>query len=85
MPQFKDPLAARGVVLDAQADPSTIRPSHDRDTSDRFVRLTVILAACCFSSHRQRFPIRRVRAAVLIVAAVFLVYSLVLLFTYPWV
>jgi len=59
---------------------------HDRETSDRFVRLTVILAGVLFLiAIGQRFSIRRVRAGVLIVAGVFLTYALVLLFTYPWV
>ena len=86
MPQFKDPLAARGAVLDARADAVYETAVSDRETSDRFVRLTVILAGVLFLiAIGQRFSIRRVRVAVLVVAGVFLTYALVLLFTYPWV
>lgn len=86
VPQFKDPLAARGVALDAQADHVYETAVDDRDTSDRFVRLTVILAGVLFLiAIGQRFHVKKVRAAVLMVAAAFLVYSIVLLFTYPWV
>jgi len=86
MPQFKDPLAARAVILDAHADAVYETAVSDRETSDRFVRLTVILAGVLFLiAIGQRFSIRRVRVAVLVVAGVFLTYALVLLFTYPWV
>jgi len=86
MPQFRDPLAAQADALDARADAIYETAVSDRETSDRFVRLTVILAAVLFLiAIGQRFSIRRVRFAVLVVAAVFLTYALVLLFTYPWV
>jgi len=48
------------------------------------VRLTVILAAVLFLvAIGQRFRIRRVRLAMLGFAAVFLVYAILLLLSYP--
>ena len=50
MPQYKDPLHAREVATDARADAVYNSAVDDRDTSDRFVRLTVILAGVLFLS-----------------------------------
>jgi NO-binding membrane sensor protein with MHYT domain len=51
---------------------------------DKYVRLTVILAAVLFLvAVGQRFKVRRVRLAVLGVAGVFLAYSVVLIAIYP--
>jgi len=84
--QYRDPLMAQAAAFDARADEAYATAVEDRDTSDRFVRLTVILAAVLFLvAIGQRFRVRRARLAVLGVAAVFLVYSIVLLATYPWI
>ena len=48
MPQYKDPLAAQASALNAQASQAYNAAIGDRDTSDKFVRLTVILAAVLF-------------------------------------
>jgi hypothetical protein len=84
MPQYKDPLAAKADALDAEADHAYETAVGVRETSDKFVRLTVILAAVLFLvAIGQRFHIRRVRLAMLGFAAVFLVYAILLLLSYP--
>ena len=55
MPQFKDPLAAREVAVDVRADAAYDSAVAARDTSDKFVRLTVILAGVLFLIFRQIF------------------------------
>lgn len=84
VPQYKDPVAAQAVALNTEATQAYNSAIGDRDTSDRFVRLTVILAAVLFLvAIGQRFRVRRVRLAMLGFAAVFLAYSIVLLLSYP--
>ena len=57
---------------------------HTRAIGERYVRLTVILAAVLFLlAIGQRFRIRGVRLAVTGVAGAFLIYCVVLLATYP--
>jgi hypothetical protein len=59
-----------------------------RKTGERYVRVTVLLAAVLFLiAIGQRFKIREVRYAVNTVAGVFLVYALILFAGYPhlWV
>ena len=84
MPQYKDPLAGQASALNAQASQAYNAAIGDRDTSDKFVRLTVILAAVLFLvAIGQRFYVRRVRLAMLGFAAVLLAYSVVALLSYP--
>jgi len=84
MPQYKDPLAAQSVALSKQATQRYSAGIDDRETADKYVRLTVILAAVLFLvAVGQRFKVRRVRLAVLGIAGVFLAYSIVLIATYP--
>lgn len=57
---------------------------HNRAVGEDYVRLTVILAAVLFLlAIGQRFRIRGVRLAVTGVAGAFLIYCVVLLFSYP--
>ena len=84
MPQYKDPLAAQAAALSKQGSTHYNAGIADRDTADKYVRLTVILAAVLFLvAVGQRFKIRRVRLAVLGMAGVFLAYSVVLIAIYP--
>jgi len=84
MPQYKDPGAVRAAALGEQASRYYQRGVAARETGEKYVRLTVILAAVLFLiAVGQRFKIRNVRWAVLIFAGAFLVYALVLLIIYP--
>src|ERR1035437_7359218 len=84
MPQYKDPLATQSLALSTQATQRYNAGIGDRETADKYVRLTVILAAVLFLvAVGQRFKVHRVRLAVLGVAGVFLAYSVVLIAIYP--
>jgi hypothetical protein len=84
MPQYKDPLAAQSSALSTQSTYSYDHGVASRETADKYVRLTVILAAVLFLvAIGQRFRVRRVRQAVLCVAGGLIVYCAVLLIIYP--
>jgi hypothetical protein len=84
MPQYKDPLAAQSSALSAQSTQAYGHGVAGRDTADKYVRLTVILAAVLFLvAVGQRFRVRGVRLAVLGIAGALIAYSLVLLIIYP--
>ena len=84
MPQFEDPELEQSVELSAQATEAFEEAVHARETGDDFVRTTVILAGVLFLiAVGQRFDVRGVRIGVLAVAAVFLVYGIVLLSSLP--
>lgn len=84
MPQYRDPLAARAATLDAQATQAYTAGGNARETADKYVRLTIILAAVLFLvAVGQRFKIKGVRVAVISVAGALLVYCAILLAIYP--
>jgi hypothetical protein len=84
MPQYKDPLAAKATELNNQASEAFDAGVESRDRAEHYVRVTVLLAAVLFLiALGQRFTVRGVRRAMLSVAGVFLVYTIVLLLTYP--
>ncbi len=84
MPQYKDPLAAQSAALSSASTHSYDHGVDSRETADKYVRLTVILAAVLFLvAIGQRFRIRRVRQAVLCLAGGLIVYCAVLLVIYP--
>ena len=84
MPQYKDPLAEKATELSAEASHAFDLGVSTRATAEKYVRITVVLAAVLFLiAIGQRFKIRGVRYAVNIVAGVFLVYSLYLFLIYP--
>ena len=84
MPQYKDPVAAKAAELNNQATKAFGAGVESRDRAEHYVRITVLLAAVLFLiALGQRFTIRNVRRGMLSVAGVFLVYSVILLLTYP--
>jgi hypothetical protein len=83
MPQYRDPLAAQATTLGSQATQAYNAAGNARDTSDKYVRLTVILAAVLFLvAIGQRFRLKGVRIAVISVAGMLLVYCAILLIIY---
>ena len=48
MPQYSDPLAAQATALGNQATQAYTAAANARETADKYVRLTVILAAALF-------------------------------------
>jgi hypothetical protein len=84
MSQYKDPLATEATQLGDQATEAYAKAVDARETGEKYVRLTVILAAVLFFiAVGQRFRLRGVRIAMTGVAGVFLVYCLILLTIYP--
>ncbi len=84
MPQYKDPLAAQATELNTQATDAFSAGVESRDRAEHYVRVTILLAAVLFLiALGQRFTIRGVRRALLGVAGAFLVYTVILLLTYP--
>ena len=86
MPQFKDRLAGKAVVLGRQATAAFNDGVLFRSRAEHYVRITVVLAAVLvLIALGMRFKIRGVRYAVNAVAGVFLIYCVFLVITYPHV
>ncbi len=81
MPEYEDPLVEKATELNKEASHAFDLGVEYRATAEKYVRITVVLAAVLFLiAIGQRFKIRGVRYSVNIVAGVFLVYSLYLFF-----
>ena len=84
MPSFEDPLAEQGRELNQEAAHEFDTAVHSRATAEKYVRVTVILAAVLFLiAIGQRFSLRNVRVGINAVAGAFLVYCFVLIVIYP--
>ena len=84
MPEYKDLLVEKAAELSKEASHAFDLGVTYRATAEKYVRITVVLAAVLFMiAIGQRFKIRGVRYAVNIVAGVLLCYSLYLFLIYP--
>lgn len=84
MPEYEDPILEEAEELGKEASHAFDLGVEYRKTGERYVRVTVILAAVLFLiAIGQRFKIRGVRYAVNVVAGVLLVYAMFLFFIYP--
>ena len=84
MPQYRVPQQALGVALSARADALFSKGESAAGTGDKYVRLTVFLAAVLFLvGIGSRFPVRVARYGLVGVAAVLLVISVVQLLALP--
>ena len=84
MPQYRIPQQAAGLALSAQADTYFKAGEAAAGTADKYVRLTVFLAAVLFLvGIGSRFPVRAARYGLVGVAAVLLVISVVQLLSLP--
>jgi hypothetical protein len=78
MPQYRIPQQALGLALSAQADAYFKKGQSAAATADKYVRLTVFLAAVLFLvGISSRFPVRVARYGLVGVAAALLVVSVV--------
>jgi hypothetical protein len=74
MPQYRNANMDKASALDRSASASFDLGNHQRDSSDDFVRATVLLAVALFlTALSQRFEIAGVRLTILVVA--FLVFA----------
>jgi hypothetical protein len=84
MPQYRIPQQALGLALSAQADAYFKEGQSAAGTADKYVRLTVFLAAVLFLvGISSRFPVRAARYGLVGVAAALLVVSVVQLLSLP--
>jgi hypothetical protein len=84
MPQYRIPQQAQATALNAQADVYFSEGQSAAGTADKYVRLTVFLAAVLFLvGIGSRFPVRVARYGLIGVAAVLLAVSVVQLLGLP--
>ena len=84
MPQYRIPQEKASRALDARATAYLAEGQEAGHTADRYVQLTVLLAAVLFLvGIGSRFPIRSARIGLLVVAGVLLVISIVQLLGLP--
>jgi hypothetical protein len=84
MPQYHIPQQTLGLALSARADTYFNEGQSAARTADKYVRLTVVLAAVLFLvGIGSRFPLRGARYGLAGVAAVLLVISVVQLLSLP--
>jgi heme/copper-type cytochrome/quinol oxidase subunit 4 len=84
MPQYRIPQQTQGLALSARADAYFNEGQLAARTADKYVHLTVFLAAVLFLvGIGSRFPLRVARYGLVGVAAVLLVVSLVQLLSLP--
>jgi hypothetical protein len=84
MPEYEDPVLEEAQELGAEATHAFDLGVETRATGEKYVRVTVILAAALFLiAIGQRFKVRGVRHGVNYVAGVLLVYCIYLIATYP--
>jgi hypothetical protein len=83
MPQYHNASVARGVELNDKATEVFQQGVEARETGEKYVRTTVLLATVLFLiALSQRFALSKVRAGLLVVAVGLLVISLVSIATY---
>jgi hypothetical protein len=84
LPQYRIPQEAQGQALTAKADAYFDEGEKAAATADKYVRLTVLLAAVLFLvGIGSRFPVRAARYGLVAVAAVLLVVSVAQLLSLP--
>jgi hypothetical protein len=84
MPQYRVPEAAQATELNARADALFSQGESAAGTEDKYVRLTVLLAAVLFLvGIGSRFPVRAARYGLIGVAGVLLIISVVQLLSLP--
>jgi hypothetical protein len=84
MREYRDPRSEQATATDELASKAFEAGVESRERAEHYVRLTVLLSVVLFLiALGQRFKFRGVRTAVLGVAGVILLYSVVLLLKYP--
>ncbi len=77
MPQYTNPQIDQGDAMNAEATAIFEEGTQARETSDDYIRTTVVLATVLFLlALSQRFRLQGVRIAVLIVSGLLMVYGL---------
>ncbi len=84
MPEYHNARLVKAQQLGEEATAAFTEGTEARETAERYVRITVLLATILFlTALAQRFKIRKVRVGLFLVAAGLMVYALVTVGTYP--
>jgi hypothetical protein len=84
MPQYHNKAAARAADYDARASRAFEDGTKARESGDRYLRNTVLLATVLFlTALAQKFKVVRVRLSLIGVAACLLVVAMYFVVTYP--
>ena len=84
MPQYHNAAGERAAKLDKKASAEFEAGTNARETGDRYLRNTVLLATVLFlTALAQKFKVTRVRLSLLGVAGALLVLALYFVITYP--
>ncbi len=84
MPQYHNALLERSHTLNTRASMLFADGTEARRTAAKYVRVTVLFATVLFLiALSQRFKLRNVRVATIVVAGVVLAFALVSVSTYP--
>ncbi len=84
MPEYENRLLEQGAEQNERADRLFDAGTASRHRADEYIRITVVLASILFLLVlSQRFHIRRVRLAVLVLAVCLMLYGLVTIATFP--
>jgi hypothetical protein len=84
MPQYHNALLESGAELNTRASDVFEKGAHARETGDKYVRTTVLLATVLFLiAISQRFGLFRLRVGLLAVGLVLLAIALTSIATYP--
>jgi hypothetical protein len=84
MKQYRNAATAKAAVYNAEATAAFAEGTEARETGDKFVRDTVLLATVLFLiALAQRFKVRAVRVSILVVAGILLTVGVVIVLTLP--
>jgi hypothetical protein len=84
MPQYHNAAAERAMQHGERASADFVEGTKARETGDRYLRNTVLLATVLFlTALAQKFKVTRVRLSLLGVAGALLVVALYFVITYP--
>ena len=84
MPEYRNPQVEEGRAMIDRAHELFDEGTEARETSEQYVRLTVILATVLFLiALSQRFRVRNVRIGLLVVAGALFIYDIATIATLP--
>ena len=84
MPEYHNAQQAEADALNAQASDAFDEGTAARETAEKYVRGTVLLATVLFLiALAQRFKLRNVRIGLLVVSGALMVYEVSAILTYP--
>jgi hypothetical protein len=84
MPQYHNAAAERAAAYDRKASSAFEDGTKARETGDKYLRATVLLATVLFlTALAQKFKIEKVRVGLLLVSAILLVIGVSHILTYP--